>query len=456
MNALRNGKPRNQSSHLDKVQFPYSTDLFNTLPIGIVFQNKLGQIITANPAAEHILGLSFDQMRGVQSVDPRWHAIHEDGTPWPGEEHPAMVALRTAQPVRDVVMGVYSPKLDKHTWILVSAFPIQNGLLQGVYALFEDISERKLAQAIEKESSERFHSLFVSMSEGMAVHQVIYDDKGQPIDYLILDVNPAFETQTGLSRLAVVGALASQAYGSEPAPFLDIYAAVAHSKQSIKFDQYFAPLNKHFLINVFSPADDQFVTVFEDITDRKLAEERIRHLAFYDVLTNLPNRSMLNDRLNRALALSKRTGRYGAVMFMDLDNFKPLNDQHGHDVGDLLLIEVSQRLLNSVREMDTVARFGGDEFVVILGELEKNKVEATSHAQKVAEKILTTLSKPYELTVPDGIGEALISHRCSASIGVVMFCNHIYSKEDILKWADMAMYQAKEAGRNVVRFFDPD
>ena len=213
----------------------------------------------------------------------------------------------------------------------------------------------------------------------------------------------------------------------------------------------------HLTVSVQRKPDgsmDYFIASLDDISNRKLMEEQVRQLAFYDVLTKLPNRRLLHDRLTQALAISKRTGRYGAIMFMDLDNFKPLNDSHGHDVGDLLLIEVAQRLTSGIREVDTVARFGGDEFVVMINELETNKDEATSHATLVAEKILELLGAPYVMTVFDGIGEKLITHHCTASIGVVMFLNHEASQEELLKWADMAMYQAKEAGRNQIRFYE--
>jgi diguanylate cyclase (GGDEF)-like protein/PAS domain S-box-containing protein len=190
-----------------------------------------------------------------------------------------------------------------------------------------------------------------------------------------------------------------------------------------------------------------------DITERKVMEEQIRQLAFYDTLTDLPNRSMLMERLTYSLAQSKRTGRHGALMFIDLDNFKPLNDQYGHNVGDLLLIEVAKRLSSSMREVDTVARFGGDEFVVILNDLETDETEATEQANNVAVKILSILGEPYEITLPDGVSEKMIAHHCTASIGVAMFINHEASQEDLLKWADMAMYQAKDAGRNIVKFY---
>lgn len=191
--------------------------------------------------------------------------------------------------------------------------------------------------------------------------------------------------------------------------------------------------------------------------EHKQMEDQVRQLAFYDMLTQLPNRYLLNDRLGQTIAASKRSGCYSALMFLDLDNFKPLNDTHGHVVGDLLLNEAAGRLKNCVREMDTIARFGGDEFVVILNELNADKAKATALAEVVAEKIRGALSELYQLTIRrQGKADAIIEHRCTASIGVVVFVNHESSQDDILKWADMSMYQAKNAGRNAIRFYGVD
>ncbi|OIQ84437.1 cyclic di-GMP phosphodiesterase Gmr [mine drainage metagenome] len=196
------------------------------------------------------------------------------------------------------------------------------------------------------------------------------------------------------------------------------------------------------------------VVVSRDITERKKIEEKIRSLAFYDTLTQLPNRRMLDDRLGQAMAASKRNGKYAALLFLDLDNFKPLNDRYGHNVGDLLLIEVAHRITACVREADTVARFGGDEFVVMLGALTVDKAESMQQAETVAEKIRISLAEPYRLTIePDGI---VIEHHCTSSIGVVLFLDHDASKEEIIRWADMAMYQAKDDGRNLIRFYPRD
>lgn len=199
------------------------------------------------------------------------------------------------------------------------------------------------------------------------------------------------------------------------------------------------------------------IVVSHDVTERKRMEEQVRRMAFYDPLTQLPNRRLLNDRLSQSMAASTRSACYGALIFLDLDNFKPLNDLHGHLVGDLLLIEAAERLRGCVREIDTVARFGGDEFVLVINELDTDKSESLSQARIVAEKILTALSAPYHLKIRDeGKADALVDYRCSSSIGLVLFVNHDATPADLIKWADAAMYQAKDAGRNTIRFFDQE
>lgn len=183
------------------------------------------------------------------------------------------------------------------------------------------------------------------------------------------------------------------------------------------------------------------------------ATTKLQSLAFYDTLTLLPNRRLLNDRLSHALASSQRSLHYGALMFIDLDNFKPLNDKFGHAAGDLLLLEVASRISHSLRAEDTVARFGGDEFVVLLNELGVDVAESATQAHKVAEKIHHSLSKPYHLTyLQDDQAKTSIEHHCSASIGVVLFLGHHASEECLMNWADEAMYQAKQNGRNNIYF----
>ncbi len=182
-------------------------------------------------------------------------------------------------------------------------------------------------------------------------------------------------------------------------------------------------------------------------------EEQIRQFAFYDTLTNLPNRRLLHDRMKQTLAACRRSGSRGALMLLDLDNFKPLNDNHGHAVGDMLLIEAGLRLQSCVRQVDTVARFGGDEFVVMLAQLPEQEVESVALARGIAEKIRATLAVPYRLTLRTEAGaEVYVDHRCSASIGVTMFGAQDLYQDEIVKRADKAMYQAKEIGRDSVEF----
>ncbi len=205
-------------------------------------------------------------------------------------------------------------------------------------------------------------------------------------------------------------------------------------------------------INISSVTDDEglithYVATFNDITLRKAAEDEIRNLAFFDPLTQLPNRRLLMDRLEQALASGTRHQRKGALLFIDLDNFKTLNDTLGHDHGDLLLQQVAARLNLCTREGDTVARLGGDEFVVMLENLEENAFDAANQAETVAIKILSELNQTYWL----GVNE----HHSSPSIGVTLFGEKSETIAEPLKRADLAMYQAKAAGRNTIRFFDP-
>jgi len=193
---------------------------------------------------------------------------------------------------------------------------------------------------------------------------------------------------------------------------------------------------------------DRLISQVRDITARKKAEDEINTLAFYDPLTLLPNRRLLLDRLKQALAYSIRNEKYAALLFIDLDDFKTLNDTLGHDIGDLLLQQVAQRLSKCVRNTDTVSRVGGDEFVVILEDLSENIQKAASQTELVGEKVLMALNQPYQLNSH--------THHSTPSIGATLFVNHQGSMDDLLKRADLAMYQAKESGRNTMRFFDPE
>ena len=186
---------------------------------------------------------------------------------------------------------------------------------------------------------------------------------------------------------------------------------------------------------------------FDDITERKLSEQKINKLAFFDQLTDLPNRTLLIDRMRQALVSHARVGKHGAVLLIDLDNFKTLNDTRGHAIGDQLLQEVAQRMRLCVREGDTVSRLGGDEFVVLLLGLSADEADAASDVEVAAAKVLAAVAQPYVL------GD--LPHHCTASIGISLFKDQHASVDDLLKQADLAMYKSKEAGRNGIRFFNP-
>ena len=190
-----------------------------------------------------------------------------------------------------------------------------------------------------------------------------------------------------------------------------------------------------------------YVNTFADFSERKAAEDEIRHLAFYDALTHLPNRRLLLDRLRQSLLASARRGHCGALQFIDLDNFKTLNDTLGHDMGDLLLQQVAERLTLAVREADTVARLGGDEFVVMAEGLSGIRETASAQARALSEKILAALNLPYALAGRE--------YHVTPSIGIALYSGSMESTDEVLKHADLAMYQAKAAGRNTLRFFNP-
>ena len=435
------------------------------------------------------------------------------------------------------------------------------------------LATRQLARAAELDhrlrheqelnrSETRFRTLFENMTEGMALHEVVYAADGRATDYRILDVNPAFVAHTGLSAVQVVGKLATDAYGAPVAPFLDVYARVAATRQPLEFEPYFEPMGKHFRIRVYAAEEGQFVTVFEDITarvkaeektrimatvfsssneaivitdaanriiavnaafprltgyaeeevlgcdprvlaagntpattyremweylerdgawqgelldrrkdgaiypkwlsisvvrdgagkiinyigsfvdisERKASEERVRHLAHHDPLTDLPNRYSLHEWLGQTLALVLRNERRLALMLIDLDNFKTINDTLGHQTGDRLLVQVAQRLGSFVRQSDIVARLGGDEFVIVLPD-----VAAPADVAHVADKILAAVSAPYFI---DGM-----ELRTSPSIGICFFPDDAAASEELIKNADMAMYNAKAKGRGNYQFF---
>lgn len=449
--------------------YPFSEILIETLVIGVVFQDPAGKIAVANPAAERILGLSLDQLRGVTSIDPRWQAMREDGSPFPGEEHPAMLAIQTGQAVLDTIMGVFNPTLGDQTWINVRAFPIKDDrtdAIKGAYALFEDITEKKKTEfALTEtrrqleEKEERLTLAIIHNGIGiwdwnLQTLEMVWDDSMFILYHLRREdfsgAVDAWEKSLHSDDRARAGRDLQEALeGVKP---FDTEFRVRWPNGEIR---HIKAVAKVFRDEAGKPI--RMLGTNIDISGRKQMEEQILKLALHDALTELPNRRLLNDRLTQAIIANKRSGQYGALLFLDLDNFKPLNDVHGHGAGDLLLIEVAHRLKSCVRAMDTVARFGGDEFVVMICELVADKAEAMAQAGNVAETIRIALAEPYQLCVKY-IGEAdtIVTHRCTVSIGVAVFISHEASPDSVIKWADQAMYQSKRDGGNSIRYYEPN
>ncbi len=309
-------------------------------------------------------------------------------------------------------------------------------------ALTRNVSQRKITETYLRVAAVAFTS-----HEGMAVTDANEE---------VLRVNPSFTEITGYTTADAVGKKLDFLYSGrhELAYYENILTSVAQTGSwrgevwSRRKSGEIFPTQ----CSVTAVFDDDgqithYVHSLTDITQRKATEEEINKLAFYDPLTGLPNRRLLIDRLRQAMALSSRNGQMGALLFMDLDNFKTLNDTLGHDMGDLLLQQVAKRLGECVREGDTVSRLGGDEFVVMLEELGENQEAGIALAESIGEKVLASFFLPFRLSGLD--------YQITPSIGATHFRGHQDSTDELLKQADLAMYQAKAAGRNTLRMFDP-
>ena len=360
---------------------------------------------------------------------------------------------RLGQEMRAVLTGGLSaefeefyPLLDK--WLEVRAYPFE----EGVAVYFRDVTTAHHAK-------EQLLLLQTSISR---LNDIVLITEVGPIDDpgpRIVFVNDAFERHTGYSREEVLGRTPRLLQGplTQRDELTRIRKALEQSQpvraELINYKKngevYWSEL-EIVPVDYLNRGLTHYVSVARDITERKAAEDRIEHLAFYDALTQLPNRQLLMNRLETALSQSAGAPKTGALMFIDLDNFKILNDTLGHAKGDLLLQKVAMRLAACVRRSDTVARLGGDEFVVMLENLEnleKDPQGAAANAKLVGEQILAALSEPYDL--------AGYLHHGTCSIGITSFSRNKESIGDLLKQADLAMYQAKAAGRNSICFFDP-
>ena len=429
-----------------KNSFAEQQAILGNVQAGVIFVRE--RIIRlANRQAERIFGYTTGEMQGQPSAILY---LSEEQFVSIGQQAYAAIA---------VTSGIFEQELQLQRsdgslfWARMRGCALDPAMPQGGSIwVFDDITEVRAASAQLRLSA----TVFENTADG-----VVITDRNRTI----IAVNTSFQRITGYSEQEVIGSTPTllssgrqdSAFYAEMWQTLSVHRRWHGELWNRRKNGEIYP--EHLAITAVLNASgevDHYVGVFSDITFRKAAEDEIRHLAFYDPLSKLPNRRLMMDRLAQALTSSRRHNRHGALMLIDLDNFKTLNDSLGHDVGDQLLVRVASRLEACVRSGDTVARLGGDEFVVILEDLDET-VLAAMQAESIARKILSELSKPYllNLTLSD---DKLIqrSHDCTASLGVCLFRDPPFTVDDLLKRADTAMYQAKAAGRNTLRFFDPD
>jgi len=407
-------------------------NLFELSPLGMVLTDMQGNYVQFNEAFRHIFGYTTEELKAFdgEALTPQKYEAED-------VRH-LKILLRTGR------YGPYEKQYLRKDGSFVDVRLNGMRITPGdgndyIWSIVEDMGGCKPAESDQP------------LASAAPVGIMITD-----ADRHILKVNKAFVDDSGFS--------AEEVLGQTPHLFrsgrhdADFYTAMwegidrTGSWQGEIWDRRKngTVYNKWVTITAVKSEDGvitHYVSTHFNTSESKAAEDEIRHLAFYDALTKLPNRRLLLDRLQRAMVASTRSGRAGALLFIDLDHFKTLNDTLGHDMGDLLLQQVAERLQACLRETDTVARLGGDEFVIMQEDLSDSPEEAVAQARTLGEKALACFDQPFLLDKSE--------YFSTPSIGVAMFQDHHASVSELLKRADLAMYQAKASGRNTLRFFDP-
>jgi diguanylate cyclase (GGDEF)-like protein/PAS domain S-box-containing protein len=408
--------------------------LFDILPTGIVLTDRQGHVIDCNIVAERMLGISKGMYLEHDCPGSDWQIHRPDGSRMPPEECPGMRALTDQREIRDVELEVRSPR--GNIWLRVNATPFEH---QDCHLLltYADITGQKRAVA----SLTLAASVFEHAREGI----MITDETGT-----ILDVNAAFSLITGYSHAEAVGRNPRilRSGHHDRAFYADLWRTLHERGEWAgevwnrrKNGEIFAVLQTISVIRDGNGEIYRCLSLFSDITNIKEHQRQLEHIAHYDSLTRLPNRNLLADRMRLAMAHCKRSGELLAVCLMDLDGFKPVNDNLGHNAGDAILREVARRLQEAVRADDTVARMGGDEFALLLGGFKNTE---TSHL--LLRRLLDSVAQPF-------------SHehnpiRVTGSLGVTFYQGEETDADQLLRHADQAMYVAKERGKNRFHIFD--
>jgi diguanylate cyclase (GGDEF)-like protein/PAS domain S-box-containing protein len=426
--------------------------LLDHLPAGVVVHGPDGRILTVNRMASDLLERSETELIGSHANASTWTFVRPDKSVMPPSEYPVNVVLRTREKVMDVIVGLCADQPEPMRWVICNAYPEfdDGGSLCQVVVCFTDCTPLKRAKQALQKSEERLRLVLQGSTDApwdwdIVTGEVYYSERW----WTMLGYQPGeLASDTDLwVRLA----------HPEDAPGLRAWIAqlFVDRRQAYTFEFRLRHRDGHYvpvLSRGFVSRDPEGKPVRvsgtnTDLTERKAAEQRIYELVNFDQLTGLPNRRYLIEELGRVLARARRSHQFGAVLVLDLDNFKLVNDTMGHEAGDSLLQQVSQRLRHALRHSDQLSRLGADEFVIVLEDLGHSACQAVAETSHVVRNIVAVLGQPYQLA-----GRPFSS---TPSIGVTMFDGATPDEVTVLKQADLAMYRAKSDPGGAARFFDP-
>lgn len=414
--------------------------IFSSVTDGVIILSEGGKVIEANPQIFKMLGYSEQELMQLK--------IYEWDTCFSPIDFIAQIDELAQEGT--VFESQHRRKNGSYYPAEISISHAQWGEKIYILMLIRDVSLRKLQEEKLKISA----SVFTAALEAI----VLTDPQG-----IITDVNEAFTGIIGYTKNEVIGKSSREVgFSNDNAKLFEVILgqsqSVGHWSGEVELKRKVGDMIPVQLRVSAVRSDDgsiqHLVAMFSDISLQKEQQFRLEQLALHDTLTKLPNRQKLSERLALAMANSQRSGHFGALMMLDLDNFKPLNDAHGHTAGDQLLIDVAHRLTDCVREVDTVARIGGDEFVILLEALSDDQTNARKNALLIAEKIRLSIAQPYQIK-HDNTNEISsgLTHTCTVSIGISLFMGKTFNQTQLLNRADTAMYDSKAAGRNNIHFY---
>ena len=423
--------------------------LFDHALAGIVMHDEHTAVLYINARAANLLGMTQEEALGLRACDPRWALLKEDGSPLPIEQYPVNLAL-AQHAVESMVVGKRRASDAEPAWLMCTAYPAlgQANYPRGIVVTFSDVTDLKKTELALHASEERLRLILRGANDASWDWNMVTGE---------FYLSPRWWQMSGHRPQDSVGFdkfTYDRAHPRDRALVRDtIRRALNDGSVSYQFEfrikhhdgHYMPLLTRGYILRNAAGQPLRISGTTTDLTERKASEKLINRLAFYDVLTGLPNRTTIMRLLQEAIQDSATSLLHGALLFIDLDNFKMLNDTLGHDVGDMLLRQVARRLRGFVGSSGIVARLGGDEFVVLVKDLALHGAGAGTNATRFASRLNELMSRPFKL--------GRFQYRCTLSIGVVVFQGYNRNVDAIFKQADLAMYEAKAAGRNTLRLF---